>query len=213
MPLRHATLAETTKAVIPHLPTHKAEEVTYRFVYSPATQSDLPRISYASRLAPEIAWPQWNVPPSSTVTTQAFFAVAGGTSEIIPQTERFVKTETARIISNKIDKVLNDPDMYDEGEQRPEKEIVQDVKDLIAKTRIQLTGHRFPEVIVRPLDGTVRLTWASESANVRLVYSKNENDRYIYHEEIRDGKSGNSGLAQDVSSSSLADWLKWLNSR
>ena len=126
---------------------------------------------------------------------------------------RFTKTETPRSINNKIDEVLNDPEMYDDGERRPDENVIRAVKDLIAKTKAQLGGRRFPEVTVRPLDGTLRLTWTSESGNVRLVYSRNKNDRYIYHEKVGGGKAIDPGLVHDVSSSSLATWLKWLISR
>lgn len=124
------------------------------------------------------------------------------------------KTETADSLIRKIDRMISDPEMYDQGEERPEPSVVQGVKRIIKSTRRFLVDHHFSgDAIVRPLDGTLRITWITESADVRLIYSKNESDRYIFHEQIIGGRSQNSELVPDVTPSSLAKWLEWLDSQ
>lgn len=123
----------------------------------------------------------------------------------------FLRTETADTINNKIDEVVNDAEMYEEGEERPEGSVIREVKELVEKTKkFHVAGRRFPEVIVRPLDGKLRLTWQTPRASVTLVYSREPSGRYIYREAINGWRVTDSGITSDVSPLSLADHLKQL---
>jgi hypothetical protein len=152
------------------------------------------------------SWPSPFVYPKDREETYSFIG-----STVTAETN---KTETADSLIRKIEQVISDPEMYDQDEERPEISVVQGVQRIIKSARRFLGDHRFPGgAIVRPFDGALRITWITESADVRLSYSKNESNRYIFHEQIVGGRSQNPELVSDVTPSSLAKWLEWLDSQ
>jgi hypothetical protein len=126
---------------------------------------------------------------------------------------RVEPSETIAAILQKIDASVTDPEMYDEDESHPTEDVVRGIKELVQRTEGLLPGERFPTAIVRPFDGSIRITWVKESGSVRLVYSENPVERYIFHEEVLGGRSNSSGIDPDPTPRSLASWLEWLNSR
>lgn len=113
----------------------------------------------------------------------------------------------------KIDESIADPEMYDDNEVRPTEGVVREIKELVQGTEAFLLGEHLPTATVRPFDGSIRITWLKESGSVRLVYSENPVERYIFHEEVLGGRSRRSDIDRDLTPRSLASWLKWLNSR
>ena len=109
----------------------------------------------------------------------------------------------------KIDKVVNDEEMYDEGEARPATTVLEKVKELIRESQRFMILLRFPIAEVRPFDGALRITWTTKAKNVRLVCSDSERD-YIFCEKLRRGKLVDYGVHSDVNPRSLARWLNWL---
>ena len=122
-------------------------------------------------------------------------------------------SKTIAAILQKIEESVTDAEMYDDNESRPTEDVVRGIKELVQGTEALLPGVRFPTAIVRPLDGSIRITWVKESGSVRLVYSENPVERYIFHEEVLGGRSNSSGIDPDPTPRSLASWLEWLNSR
>lgn len=122
-------------------------------------------------------------------------------------------SETVTAILQRIDKSVTDPEMYDDNETHPTEDVVRGIKELVRATEAFLAGERLPTAIVRPFDGSIRISWVKESGSVRLVYSENPVERYIFHEEILGGRSNSSGIDRDATPRSLASWLEWLNSR
>jgi hypothetical protein len=126
---------------------------------------------------------------------------------------RVEPSKTIAAILEKIDASVADPEMYDDNESHPTGDVVRGIKELVQRTEALLPGERLPTAIVRPFDGSIRITWVKESGSVRLAYSEKPVDRYIFHEEILGGRSYGSGVDRDPTPHSLASWLKWLNSR
>jgi hypothetical protein len=122
------------------------------------------------------------------------------------------RTASSQIIQE-LEAVVDDPEMYEQGETRPDGSVVSDVKTLIRRTEGRLRGRAIPKPVIRPLDGAIRLTWTSNSASVRVVCFRSKRDRYIYHEEIRGGRAVSHGLVRGVNPQSLAKWLKWFSFR
>lgn len=155
--------------------------------------------------------PLWDLfisEPSPPITIpKAEFRGLQGLPHVINGGTRF---ETAHSISRKVDDVLADEEMYDAGEPHPPDLLKTRIKQLLQQTEPQLIGHRFPSAEVRPFDGSIRITWDSDDKNVRLVYS--ELDCYIFHEEVRGGRSYVYEIDRDVTPQSLAKWVNWLNS-
>ncbi len=161
-----------------------------------------------------IRYPILNVPGgeryqivSSETPTEAVYSVVHTPS--LP-TKRL---ETAESITRKLDEVALDDEMYEGEEPRPTQDVIRKVKELIRDTKYYLSGRRFPIAVVRTFDGSIRITWIAESGSVRLVYSENANENYIFHEEVQEGRSSNYGIDSNVNPRSLASWLAWLNSR
>jgi len=112
--------------------------------------------------------------------------------------------DTAETIIRKIDESVLDDEMYDDGEPRPPEEVIRRVKEIIRDAGRFLPGQRFPIALVRPFDGSIRITWATESGSIRLVCA---DDAYVFHEEVRGGRSHNPGVDQNATPESLAHWL------
>jgi hypothetical protein len=112
--------------------------------------------------------------------------------------------DTAETIIRKIDEIVVDDEMYDDGEPRPPEDVIRRVKEIIRDAGRFLPGQRFPIALVRPFDGSIRITWATESGSVRLVCA---DDAYVFYEEVREGRSHNPGIDQNVTPESLAHRL------
>jgi hypothetical protein len=120
---------------------------------------------------------------------------------------RHWRFDTDESIIKKINGVLADGEMYDEGEPRPSQDVARRVKALLRRTKF-LVDLRFPVAEVRPFDGSIRITWTRFSKNVRLVCS--DHDNYIFHERVDDGRSFDYAIARSVDPPTLARWLNWL---
>ncbi len=123
------------------------------------------------------------------------------------------RLETAESITQKIDEVVLDGEMYEDEEPRPTHHTVRKAKKLIRDTKYFLSGQRFPIAVVKTFDGSIRITWTAESGSVRLVCSENADQNYIFHEEVQEARSSDYGIDSNVNPRSLASWLAWLNSR
>jgi hypothetical protein len=122
-------------------------------------------------------------------------------------------SETHTGILRKIDEVISDPEMYDDGEAPPEQSIVRGVKRLLKNTkpyRGKITNRQLPDPIVRPYYGAVRVSWTTPRADVTLSYSDKKELRYIFHTSVVEGRSKNPGSTTVVTPSSLSKMLEWL---
>src|SRR5437588_5885556 len=119
------------------------------------------------------------------------------------EVERFDAEES---ILEKIDAAVRDEEMYDIAELRPTEDLIREVKQIIREAKHHLPEGRFPIAVVRPFDGSIRITWNTESGTVRLIYTESASGRYIFHEET-EGGAHNYGIVRDVTALSLANWL------
>jgi hypothetical protein len=117
--------------------------------------------------------------------------------------------DTADSIIQRLDQVIGDEEMYEEGEARPPRALVERVKRILSGTKPLTEGVAFTRAVVRPLDGSIRITWSLPTANIRLVISDRQS--YIFHETVRNGKSFEHDIERLVDSQALTKWLEWLS--
>ena len=108
-----------------------------------------------------------------------------------------------------ISRLLNDDDLYEEGEQRPSDHAINVATSLILEAH-RIVGADFPNASVSAFEGAVRITWSRPDRQVRLICpSADGRQAHIYHEEIQHGRSRNYDVLQDVTGEILARWLRW----
>lgn len=197
MPRLQTQLTELTFPV----PTFPRREETYRFAYRALQVERLGTSTSPEEICVSYAVLSFGpVDPDSTV-------LAGE-----------VGVGTYASIFEKIDDVVNDPEMYEEGEERPDSSVIKNVKHIIQGTRVYNnridridSSNQLPEPVVRPLDGALRVSWGTNKGDVTLVLSNRES--YIFNEELVNGEPRNADLTRRVTKSSLSKKLEWLISK
>jgi len=121
--------------------------------------------------------------PAEYRTTTFFIDFAAAHRDVAPHRETY---DTAGTIIRKIDEVVVDDEMYDDEEPRPPQDVIRGVKKIISEASRFLPWGRFPIALVRPFDGSIRITWATESGSVRLVCAGRDSVacEISYHRQI-----------------------------
>ena len=120
------------------------------------------------------------------------------------------KLERIAQMMAKIDEAASDSDFRDEDDPEPTKFAIDTCKKLIQGCGIFLKGFRL-EARVRPLNGSIRVTWTSSSRNVRLVCNPSTaTPSYVYQERLA-GRRCVEHSSETATTSSLAKWLRWMN--
>ncbi len=124
------------------------------------------------------------------------------------QPHEIKRFDTEESTLEKIDAAVRSDEMYDDSaELRPTEDLIREVKQIIREAKHHLPEGRFPIAVVRPFDGSIRITWNTESGSVRLIYTESASGRYIFYEET-EGDTHNYGIVRDVTPLSLAKWLR-----
>ncbi len=127
---------------------------------------------------------------------------AGYRAGIAPQ------LEFARDIVSRIDTSITD--LGDPDEPPPTQHAITTARNILEHTAQLRKGFRFYASVIC-LDGAIRITWTSETRNVRLVCNPYPSpESYIYW-ELLIGKRSARHSSEKATAGALNKWLVWLN--